>query len=150
MKKILPVCVHDTMLLPPVVSGGAPLHQVGIGSHTADKARPEIALAGLPASAPRLIMHHHPDTFEKLPANSAPLAVAGPTHGGQIAFPLLPQRTWLTYTQTGEVHADGWIIDFYGAEGNRLYVNRGIGFSMVPIRIGSRPEVTYFTLRPAD
>lgn len=132
------------------VAGGTPLHLVGIDSHAADKARPETALAGLPAGAPRIIMHHHPDTFEKLPANSAPLAVAGHTHGGQIAFPFLPQRTWLTYRQSGEVHADGWISDSYGAEGNRLYVNRGIGFSRVPIRIGSRPEVTYFTLRTAN
>lgn len=43
------------------------------------------------------------------------------------------------------VHADGW-IDGYGKAGNRLYVNRGIGMSAVPIRINCPPELTIFTL----
>ena len=33
-----------------------------------------------------------------------------------------------------------------GAAGNRLYVNRGIGFSYVPVRIDCPPELTLFTL----
>jgi predicted MPP superfamily phosphohydrolase len=48
------------------------------------------------------------------------------------------------------VHADGWIRDRgFGAPGNTLYVNRGIGFSDVPIRINCPPELTLFTLRRA-
>ncbi len=44
---------------------------------------------------------------------------------------------------------DGWIEGF-GEPGNQLYVNRGIGFSVVPIRILCPPEVTLFTLRSAQ
>ncbi len=42
----------------------------------------------------------------------------------------------------------GWIHD-YGQPGNRLYINRGIGFSRFPIRINCPPEITLFTLRRA-
>jgi hypothetical protein len=45
-----------------------------------------------------------------------------------------------------KVHVDGW-IDGYGQPRNRLYVNRGIGFSKAPIRINCRPELTISTLR---
>ena len=88
---------------------------------------------------------HHPDTFASLPAGSAPLAIAGHTHGGQVRLPFLPRWSWMTLAKDEPVHVDGWIQD-YGAAGNRLYVNRGIGFSTIPIRINCPPEITIFTL----
>ena len=51
----------------------------------------------------------------------------------------------MTLAKDEPVHVDGWIQD-YGAAGNRLYVNRGIGFSTIPIRINCPPEITIFTL----
>lgn len=53
----------------------------------------------------------------------------------------------MSYARENEVHADGWIRN-YGNEGNRLYVNRGIGFSVLPLRLNCPPELTLFTLRP--
>lgn len=125
------------------------LYLVGIGSRWANKDNPAIALAQVPTNAPRLVMMHHPDSFEKFPANTAPLSVAGHTHGGQVRVPLLPQWSWMTYAREDQVHTDGWIEASYGQPGNRLYVNRGIGFSIAPIRINCPPEVTIFTLQMA-
>jgi predicted MPP superfamily phosphohydrolase len=45
---------------------------------------------------------------------------------------------------------DGWIDASYGAPGNRLYVNRGNGFSTVPVRLNCRPELTIFTLERGE
>jgi len=124
-----------------------PLYLVGIGAHLPRQDDPESALAEVPAAAARLVFMHHPASFERIPAGQAPLALAAHTHGGQIRLPFLPEWTWLSYVKGEKVHADGW-IDGYGKPGNRLYVNRGIGFSKVPIRINCRPELTIFTLRP--
>ena len=44
---------------------------------------------------------------------------------------------------------DGWVDGWFGEPGNRLYVNRGIGFGTVPIRTNCPPEVTVFTLHSA-
>lgn len=120
---------------------------VGIGSRYAGHDRADEALSGVPADAPRIVLMHHPDSFERIPAGAAPLAVAGHTHGGQIALPGLPGWSWIGLGSEDEVHADGWIQEGYGAPGNRLYVNRGIGFSLVPVRINAPPELTYFVLR---
>lgn len=127
---------------------GGRLYLVGIGAHWPEEDRPKKALSGVPDGAPRLVMMHHPDSFALLPARSAPLAVAGHTHGGQVSLPGTPAWTWMTYAKKDKVHADGW-IEGYGKSSNRLYVNRGIGFSVAPLRVSSRPEVTLFTLRGA-
>jgi predicted MPP superfamily phosphohydrolase len=99
------------------------------------------------------VMHHHPASFAELPARSAPFAVAGHTHGGQVRLPLAPLTRHLTYAKEVKVMASGWIhdarIDGYGQEGNDLYVSRGIGCSVVPMRLFCRPELTLFTLKGA-
>lgn len=126
---------------------GAALYVAGIGSHWADRSKPLAALSGIPEGAPRLAFMHNPISFRDFPAHSAPAAFAAHTHGGQIRVPYTPSESWLHIALQREVIADGWAADTTGAEGNRAYVNRGIGFSVVPIRIFCRPELTLITLR---
>lgn len=125
------------------------LYVVGIGSAWAQRSQPEAALARVPGEAPRVIMMHNPIAYRDLPRQAAPLTLAAHTHGGQIRLPLMPSESWLDIARPREVVAEGWAEDHIGAAGNRLYVNRGIGFSLVPMRILCRPELTLFTLRRA-
>ncbi len=120
---------------------------VGIGARWPNEDRPEAALSGVSDGAPRFVMMHNPNSFEAFPAGTAPVAVAGHTHGGQVRVPFLAEWSWLKIVEDDEIHVDGWIEGF-GEPGNQLYVNRGIGFSVAPIRINCRPEITLFTLRP--
>lgn len=123
------------------------LYIVGIGSEWAEEARPDEALSVVPEDAARIVIMHHPSTFRGLPAREAPVAVAGHTHGGQIRIPGTPSWSWLGLITDGDPHADGWILDpDFGEPGNRLYVNRGIGFSLLPMRINAPPEITLFRL----
>ncbi|QMT17258.1 metallophosphoesterase [Planococcus maritimus] len=121
------------------------LYLAGVGSNWMDEDDAAKALEGIPAEAARVVMMHNPNSFKKFPADSAPFAVAGHTHGGQIRLPGMPDWSWMDLTAEEEKHTDGWIED-YGAAGNQLYVNRGIGMSTVPIRIHAKPELTMFTL----
>lgn len=131
---------------PTVKSENEGLYLVGIGSPIAKNENVSEALKQVSNNAPRIVMMHNPKSFAAFPPNTAPLAVAGHTHGGQIRIPFMPQWSWISLVKNEEVYGDGWIKD-YGSQGNRLYVNRGIGFSDVPIRINCPPEVTIFTLR---
>lgn len=126
-----------------------PLYIVGLGSSYADHVDVEQAFSGVPADAPRVVVMHNPSAFEQIPANTAPLALAGHTHGGQIRVPGMPHWSWLGLVEEGAATADGWIEDTEVA-GNRLYVNRGIGMSSLPLRIWCPPELTYFELMPKE
>ncbi len=139
--------LHNEAIPLPAPGDAAALYLVGIGSAWAGEDR-AAAVGQVPAGAPRLVFMHNPDSFADLPAGAAPLALAAHTHGGQVRLPFTPDWSWLDLVKDEESHADGWIAG-YGAPGNRLYVNRGIGFGTLPVRINCPPELTVFTLRPA-
>ena len=131
----------------PVVQGGnKPLYLVGIGAYIANNSDVNKALAQVPDNSPRVVMMHNPASFAAFPPQTAPFAVAGHTHAGQIRLPFTPHWSWISLVKGEEVYGDAWIKN-YGEKGNNLYVNRGIGFSDIPIRINCAPEVTLFTLR---
>ena len=129
----------------PLPDSNEPLYLVGVGSLWANRDNVDEALSDVPDNSPRITMMHNPDTFEQFPANTAPLAVAGHTHGGQVRVPASPQWSWLRFTQKDKVYADGWARG-YGEPSNQLYVNIGIGMSIAPIRLFCPPELTFFTL----
>jgi predicted MPP superfamily phosphohydrolase len=131
------------------VPGAAALRIVGIGPDRPDRDNVAAALDGIPADVPRVVLVHNPVTFPELPARSAPLAIAGHTHCGQVAIPGLAAGSWLELTSTERIVVDGWADDGYGAPGNRLFVTCGIGFSLVLMRIAAPPQVVFFELQPA-
>lgn len=135
----------------PAENGASPsadssgLYLAGVAPRWPGKAAPSTTLAHLPDQAPRIILMHNPDSFPDFPPETAPFAVAGHTHGGQIRVPFTKRWAWTALVQDERVTADGWIRN-YGQAGNHLYVNRAIDFSSFPVRINCRPELTIFTL----
>lgn len=130
--------------------GGAEsnLNLVGLGPERPGRTDAEQALDGLPADAPRLVLMHNPTSFPHLPAGAAPLALAGHTHCGQVALPGTPHWSYIALAQEEEIVADGFAPAPYGEDGNRLYVNCGIGFSRLPIRINAPPQLVRVELVP--
>jgi predicted MPP superfamily phosphohydrolase len=102
--------------------------------------RPDVALALERASrGPALVLSHCPIVFDLLverlpPAAASTLAVlSGHTHGGQIA----PLGLALVTPRGSGRYVAGW----YQRRGAAMYVMRGIGYSGIPVRMGSRPEM---------
>lgn len=124
----------------------APLHVVGLAATRPGLTDVDAALSGLPADVPRVVMMHNPTAFPRLPAGSAPLAVAGHTHCGQIALPGTPRWSYLGLSEEEKLVADGFAPPAYGAEGNTLFVTCGVGFSLVPVRINAPPQLVFFEL----
>lgn len=125
-----------------------PLYIVGVGDNWAKNDFAVQTLAKLPPGVPRIVFMHDPDSYAQIPAGQAPLAVAGHTHGMQIGIPYLSDYLWRTQFSDEGSGVAGWVDD-YGQPGNRLYINRGIGFSIMPGRINAFPELTVFTLTRA-
>jgi predicted MPP superfamily phosphohydrolase len=137
------------LALPGVASASsAPLYLVGVGEKWAKNDHPNEVLDSLPPEAPRIVFMHDPDSYAQIRAGQAPLAIAAHTHGMQIGIPFVSDWLWRNRFSDNGAGVAGW-IDHYGQPGNRLYVNRGIGFSLVPARINAPPELTVFTLSRA-
>lgn len=102
----------------------------------------EGALTGAPPGVYEILLFHSPAYFDRV-AGHVDLCLAGHTHGGQVRPPFLPPL-WLP--KGCWPYVAGW----YEAKGtkSKMYVNRGIGTSLMPIRFNSRPEVTILTVEP--
>jgi predicted MPP superfamily phosphohydrolase len=126
-------------------STAALLYIAGIGEKWAKNDHGAETLARVPTGAARVVFMHDPDSFAHLPGGQAPLAIAAHTHGLQVGVPFVSDWLWRHRFSDEGSGVEGWIGNF-GEPGNRLYVNRGIGFSIVPARVHAAPELTVFTL----
>lgn len=138
---------NEAAAVPGTGEGAEALHVVGIGAAWPGEVDVDAALAEVPDGAPRVVLMHNPTVFPELPAGTAPLTLAGHTHCGQVALPGTPRWSYLGLTAEEAIVADGWAPATYGAEGNRMFVSCGLGFSTVPVRINAPPQLVLVELR---
>ncbi|PYE24618.1 hypothetical protein DFI02_10855 [Rhizobium sp. PP-F2F-G20b] len=95
-------------------------------------------LASVTDEAPVILMAHEPDIFPTVSKRVA-VTLSGHTHGGQIRLfgfsPVVPSRY-------GSRYAYGHIVE----DGRHLVVSGGLGTSILPVRLGSPPEITVVEL----
>jgi predicted MPP superfamily phosphohydrolase len=90
-----------------------------------------------------LLLCHEPDIADRLDKDKFDLMLSGHTHGGQIKIPILG----IIYTPAlGRVYKEGR-YELGGARDAALYVNRGTGQSLLPMRLMTVPEITVLTLK---
>lgn len=91
-----------------------------------------------------VVLSHHPEFFDAYKDSGADLFFCGHAHGGQFRFPLI-----------GGVFAPGqgffpkYDDGVYTENGTTMVVSRGLGNSVIPLRINNRPEVVIAVLRCA-
>jgi predicted MPP superfamily phosphohydrolase len=89
-----------------------------------------------------ILLLHYPAVFDYVTelGIAIDLTLAGHTHGGQLSLDFVHRGLDLGRLVTHYV--SGW----YEKGGHQLYVNRGIGTTGFPIRLGARPEISVFEL----
>ena len=103
-------------------------------------ARLDSALAGAPAGIFTLLLFHSPAFFDQA-AGRVSVCLAGHTHGGQVRIPFVPPF-WLPGGCGRFI--EGW----YQGIDSKMYVSRGLGLSVLPIRFLCRPELAFITVEP--
>jgi predicted MPP superfamily phosphohydrolase len=121
--------------------GAASLHVLGLEDRVAD-VEPRLAAlqAQVPPGAAMVLLAHHPDVFDHAHAAGVPLTLAGHTHGGQIAPPGLP------HANIARLLVSRFDGGTFTRAGRHLHVNRGLGTSGQPVRVGVPAEITTVSL----
>lgn len=101
------------------------------------------AKRNVPESGVKILLAHSPHIIEKINTEGINLILSGHTHGGQIDLPLIGAL----YTNPVCNAKKKFISGLY-SEDTKLYVNRGIGTSSLPLRIFCKPEITLFNFKP--
>lgn len=89
-----------------------------------------------------ILTQHSPGFFENISANANTplfdLCLAGHTHGGQVT--LFGQPIWMP------PGSGTFSSGLYKTAACKLYVSKGVGTSILPIRLWARPEIAVFYL----
>lgn len=90
----------------------------------------------------KILLSHRPELFDLYSENSMDLVFTGHAHGGQIRIPFIG----------GLIAPDQGIFPRYSSGSyikgsTTMFVSRGLGNSIFPVRVFNRPEIVVVTLR---
>jgi predicted MPP superfamily phosphohydrolase len=119
-----------------------PLVLAGLGDVYTRNMDAEQALAAAKRlEGPTIVLSHSPDPFAKLQGR-VPLMLAGHTHCGQIAPPLIGPLA------TASAHGRRYACGIVREGGSMLIVTAGLGTSILPLRFGAVPDLWLIELGP--
>ena len=90
----------------------------------------------------KILLSHRPELFDLYCEYNMDLVFAGHAHGGQVRIPFIgglvapDQGIFPKYTSGS-----------YSKDSTTMFVSRGLGNSVIPIRVFNRPEIVAVTLR---
>lgn len=116
----------------------------GVGDLWEDKCLYDDALGNIPGGMPRILLSHNPDAAED-PAflesgHRVDLMLSGHTHGGQISLPGIGAP--VTNSAYGQKYAQGLVQ----GPNCPVFISKGLGMTVMPIRLGVRPEIAVIEL----
>ena len=124
----------------PLRSGRGTLWLVGVDDLWGAFENLPRALGPVPAHEPKILLCHNPLAIGRAARLDVDLMLSGHTHGGQVRLPLI--RSFYR-SKFGERFVEGW-----NQLGNtQIYVSRGIGKVVLPLRLACPPEITCLCLR---
>lgn len=97
---------------------------------------PKAAIENAPPGMVKILLAHQPRTLREAEALGFALMISGHTHGGQF-FP------WNFAAAIGQPYIKG----LHRHNGKWIYVSQGTGYWGPPVRLGTRSEITVFTLK---
>jgi predicted MPP superfamily phosphohydrolase len=130
-----------------IEANGAHIRLLGVDDLLTKHANLPQALAGTSRDETRILLSHNPTIIREAARAGIDLVLSGHTHGGQINWRLLTgreeRRRWLRRKSRRFMRGHSQLGD------TQIYVNRGLGTVVVPMRYGCTPEITLMELQTA-
>lgn len=119
------------------------VHVIGLDDFTAGQPDAQM-LTAAGSNDVHILVQHSPGFFDtdevtrRMGAQRFTLCLSGHTHGGQVTL-----GDWAPFRPVG---SGRFVAGFYDVSGCRLYVSKGLGTSVLPVRWGPKAEVAVFDL----
>ena len=120
----------------PLEHGGVPFAVLGLDDATTSRPEPARAAGSAPLPLDVLAVTHSPWIRDGWTGPVPTFLLAAHTHGGQVTF--------LGYAPARPPGSGDYVAGWYRGPPFDAYVNRGFGTSILPLRLGARPEVAVF------
>lgn len=127
----------------PIRAGGRTLWFLGVDDLWWESDDLPAALRSVPARDPKVLLCHNPRGIWQASEHGIDLVLSGHTHGGQVRLPGLGS---LYRSKLGERFLEGW----NRLNDTQIYISRGIGKVVVPLRLGCPPEIACLRLHRAS
>lgn len=126
----------------PLTAGAGRVWLAGVEDQWNGKPDLPQALRQVPQDECTILLSHCPDFADIAVRHAVDLQLSGHSHGGQVRLPFYGHLVTPRYSKK-------YVQGLYSLDGGKLqvYVNRGIGVSVYPIRFWCRPELTVLTLQ---
>ncbi len=100
------------------------------------------ASLGIQPASKKILVAHSPSIAGKIDLRGIQLILCGHTHGGQINLPYMDR--FVEYVLDADEKYDLEGLNKLDNSGAIMYVNRGIGTSLIPLRVRAFPEIAVF------
>ncbi len=123
----------------PVVKGNERIWFGGAGDYWEDDPGIDRAFRNVPEHEFKILLSHNPDSADMNYKTPLDLIISGHTHGGQvnipfIGAPVLPVKN--------KLYSSGFIK----TDKTNLYISRGLGWAILPVRFNCFPEISVLKL----
>jgi predicted MPP superfamily phosphohydrolase len=126
----------------PIQRGGEKLWLAGAGDLYEDHKNLDIMLGQIPDTECRIVLAHNPDSADTPFARRIDLMISGHTHGGQVSIPFVGPPVLPVQNKN---YSSGLKLSPRGCQ---VFISRGIGWAICPVRFNCLPEIAVLELTP--
>lgn len=114
----------------------------GAGDFYEDIPGIDTAFSNVSEDACKILLTHNPDTLDGYYRTKINIALAGHTHGGQVSIPFIG-------SPIVPVHNKSYTSGYIEGPKTNVFISRGIGWAILPVRFNCFPEVAILHLSAA-
>lgn len=122
--------------------GAARIWIGGAGDYWEDELGIDRAFQNVPPRDCKILLAHNPDTADTGFQTRIDLMISGHTHGGQVVIPF---RGPPILPVANKRYASGFIK----TNKTRLFISKGLGWAIIPVRLNCLPEIAVLKLERA-